>query len=266
MKKKFEGFELAVEAGSFKDSQITVLLAENGSGKTSFVNLLAGLLKPDEVNGKRYDEKTNPVPTYGVSVKPQKIIPKFTGTVRELYHSKILSQYTNPLFVSDVIKPLGIQKLMDEKVLTLSGGQLQVVSIALCLGHPADIFLIDEPSVWLDSEQRLNAAQVIKRFIMHSRKSAFVVEHDILMSLYMADQVLTFTGEAAVSTIAKAPESLSTGMNAFLKGMDVTFRRDSETHRPRINKPNSVKHKEQKASGQYFFMDDEEEEDAEDQE
>jgi ATP-binding cassette subfamily E protein 1 len=49
------------------------------------------------------------------------------------------------------------------QVQNLSGGELQRVAITLCLGKPADVYLIDEPSAYLDSEQRLHAARVIKR-------------------------------------------------------------------------------------------------------
>jgi ATP-binding cassette subfamily E protein 1 len=63
-------------------------------------------------------------------------------------------------FVSDVMKPMTIDPLMDLEVQNLSGGELQRVALALCLGQPADIYLIDEPSAYLDSEQRIMASKV----------------------------------------------------------------------------------------------------------
>jgi len=42
-------------------------------------------------------------------------------------------------------------------------------------------------------------------------------------------------------------------MNRFLSDVDITFRRDHDSHRPRINKPESVKDREQKAKGEYFY-------------
>ena len=66
-------------------------------------------------------------------------------------------------FVTDVMKPLRMDDIMDQEVQNLSGGELQRVALALCLGQPADVYLIDEPSAYLDSEQRLVAAKVIKR-------------------------------------------------------------------------------------------------------
>ena len=137
----------------------------------------------------------------------------------------------------------------------LSGGELQRVAITLCLGKPADIYLIDEPSAYLDSEQRIITAKVIKRFIMHSKKTAFIVEHDFIMSAYLADRVIVYTGQASVDATANAPQSLITGMNAFLKNLDITFRRDPTNFRPRINKLESVKDREQKLAGTYYYLD-----------
>ncbi len=103
------------------------------------------------------------VPKLNISYKPQKISPKFQGTVRQLVMMRIREAAIHPQFNTDVLKPLLIEQLMDQEVTNLSGGELQRVAITLCLGKPADVYLIDEPSAYLDSEQRLHAAKVIKR-------------------------------------------------------------------------------------------------------
>lgn len=79
---------------------------------------------------------------------------------------------------------------------------------------------------------------MIKRFILHAKKTAFVVEHDFIMSTYLADRVVVFDGEPSVKTYAHAPQSLVTGMNKFLEQLQITFRRDPTNYRPRINKVN----------------------------
>lgn len=122
------------------------------------------------------------------SYKPQKISPKFQGSVRQLLHKKIRDAYVHPQFVTDVMKPMSMESIIDNEVQNLSGGELQRVAIVLCLGAPADIYLIDEPLAYLDSEQRIAASKVIKRFIMHAKKTAFVVEHDFIMATYLADR------------------------------------------------------------------------------
>ncbi|CUM63073.1 uncharacterized protein PRCAT00000638001 [Priceomyces carsonii] len=246
MEKTQGDFHLRVEEGDFTDSEILVMMGENGTGKTTFCRLLAGLTAPD--NGKT-------IPKLNVSLKPQKIAPKFTGTVRQLFFKKIRASFLHPQFQTDVVKPLKIDNIIDQEVQTLSGGELQRVAIVLALGIPADLYLIDEPSAYLDSEQRIICSKVIRRYILHSKKTAFIVEHDFIMATYLADRVIVFEGKPSKDALAKAPESLLTGCNRFLKNLNVTFRRDPNSFRPRINKLDSQMDKEQKASGNYFFLD-----------
>ncbi|KAH9597539.1 ABC transporter-like [Trypanosoma melophagium] len=259
MTKNLGGFTLTVEPGSFSDSEIIVLLGENGCGKTTFIRMLAGQQKPD--NGAE-------VPQLSISYKPQKIAPKFQGTVKDLLQSKIYDAFSHPQFQTDVLKPLTIEELLDQEVQNLSGGQLQRVGICIALGTPANIYLIDEPSAYLDSDQRIIAARVIKRFIMHTKRTAFVVEHDFIMATYLADRVIVYDGTPAVDCRANAPCGLLEGMNKFLKSLNITFRHDPTNFRPRINKLGSVKDREQKQGGNYFYMieDDNDVEDEEDEE
>uniref|UniRef100_A0A3B0NJZ5 RNAse L inhibitor protein, putative n=1 Tax=Theileria annulata TaxID=5874 RepID=A0A3B0NJZ5_THEAN len=177
--------------------------------------MLAGKLQPDNAD---YEDL---MPKLSVSYKPQKLSVKFDGTLRQLFHSKIRESFLSPIFQADVVKPMQIDNILDQQLKNLSGGELQRAAIILVLGTPADIYLIDEPSAYLDSEQRIVASRVIKR----------------------------------ITATALSPEPLATGFNRFLKSLDVTFRRDPTNFRPRINKYDSVKDKEQKACGLYFTMD-----------
>ncbi|KAG6023731.1 Fe-S cluster-binding ribosome biosynthesis protein [Claviceps sp. Clav32 group G5] len=245
MEKTLGNFRLRIDAGEFTDSEIIVMMGENGTGKTTFCRLLAGALKPDSKAS---------VPDMRISMKPQTITPKFEGTVRQLFFKKIKQAFLNPQFQTDVVKPLKLDDFIDQEVKNLSGGELQRVAIVLSLGMPADIYLIDEPSAYLDSEQRIIASRVIKRFIMHSKKTAFIVEHDFIMATYLADRVIVFDGQPGIDAHANRPESLLTGCNTFLKNLNVTFRRDPTNYRPRINKQGSQLDQEQKLSGNYFFL------------
>ncbi|CAI7610860.1 unnamed protein product [Penicillium glandicola] len=242
MEKTLGDFHLKVDAGKFTDSEIVVMMGENGTGKTTFCKMLAGALKPDGLIS---------VPKMNISMKPQKITPKFTGTVRQLFFKRIKTAFLSPQFQTDVYKPLKMDDFIDQEVQNLSGGELQRVAIVLALGMPADIYLIDEPSAYLDSEQRIVAARVIKRFIMHTKKTAFIVEHDFIMATYLADRVIVFDGQPSVDARAQTPESLVGGCNRFLKSLDVTFRRDPTSYRPRINKYNSQMDQEQKLAGNF---------------
>ena len=247
MTKKLGNFTLTVEEGQFSNSEIIVLLGENGTGKTTFVRMMSG--------NKKYvpDDTSFEFPELAISYKPQTISPKYPGTVHELLQDKLGDVINHQTFLTEVVKPLKVDLLYDNEVQKLSGGELQRVAIVLVLGKKANVYLIDEPSAYLDSEQRIIAAKIMKRFVMNSGKSAFVVEHDFIMATYMADRVVMFKGTPAVETTATSPRPMIEGMNNFLKMMNITFRRDKETYRPRINKYNSVKDKEQKEKGIYFY-------------
>ncbi|KAL1741923.1 RNAse L inhibitor-type ATP binding cassette protein [Schizophyllum fasciatum] len=246
MTKTLGGFKLTVEAGSFTDSEIIVMLGENGTGKTTFVRMLAGVESPDDEATKQQ---------FAVSLKPQTISPKFPGSVRMLLLKRIKQAFMHPQFQTDVLKPMSLENIMDQEVKTLSGGELQRVAIVMALGMPnVSLYLLDEPSSFLDSEQRIIASKVIKRFILHAKKTAFIIEHDFIMATYLADRVIVFEGQPAVAATATPPQALLTGMNRFLASLEVTFRRDPTNFRPRVNKLNSVKDREQKSAGNYFFL------------
>jgi ATP-binding cassette subfamily E protein 1 len=246
------GFLLEVETGDFCDSEIIVMLGQNGTGKTTFIRMLAGYLKPDGAD----EDEDKRIPELNVSYKPQLLSAKFQGTVRDLLLTKIKEAYMHPQFQTDVSKPMLIEAIADQEVPNVSGGELQRVAIVLALGKPADIYLLDEPSAYLDVEQRIVAARVIKRFILHAKKTAFIVEHDFIMATYLADRVIVYEGDPGIHCTATSPQSLLHGMNRFLEQLEITFRRDPTNHRPRINKAASQKDQEQKSSGNYFVLED----------
>lgn len=248
MTKTLGSFKLEVLPGTFKPSEVVMMLGQNGTGKTTLIKMLAGILQPDDPNVE--------MPKLTVSYKPQTIAPKFTGSVQELLFTKLKESWNSSIFKTEVLIPLDIDALLDNNVQTLSGGELQRVAIILALAKPCDIYLIDEPSAYLDSEQRVIAAKVMKRWILSSKRSAFIVEHDFIMATYLADKVICFEGIPAKESTCTSPESLISGMNKFLKMMEITFRRDPTNFRPRINKYQSQKDQEQKAAGNYFLLDD----------
>lgn len=248
-------FKMKVEEGYFRNNEIVVLVGQNGCGKTTFVQLFAGLIKENEreLIAENSISHTYEFPSLSISYKPQTITPSFTGTVQELLTIKLKGGHLEPVFNSDILKPLKVDDLFDREVKTLSGGELQRVALCLCLGRlNAKCFLLDEPSAYLDSEQRLLTSKLLKRYIYHRRALSLIVEHDFLMALYMADRVITYIGTPGVETTVCAATSVAEGMNAFLKSINVTIRRDRHNFRPRINKPNSVIDRQQKEAGTYY--------------
>ena len=244
IEKNYESFKLVARSGEVKEGEIIGILGPNGIGKTTFVKILAGLEKAD--NGKGLEKLK-------VSYKPQYISAEYEGTVQELLMSIAKENFTSSWYKTEILLPLKIESLLDRNLKELSGGELQKVAIASCLSLEGDIYLIDEPSAYLDVEERLNMAKAIRRVVENRNAAAFVVEHDVVAQDFIADQLMIFSGEPGTSATANPPTSLRDGMNMFLKEMDVTFRRDSTTRRPRVNKDGSKLDKFQKQIGEYYY-------------
>ena len=244
--KDFGEFKLLVKPGAVKIGETVGIVGPNATGKTTFVKILAGELEAD--SGK-LDTKLK------ISYKPQYITADFDGTVKDLLYSTAFDVMETGFFQSEVLEPLNIKHLMEKNVKTLSGGELQRVAITICLAKEADIYLIDEPSAYLDSNQRMNAAKTIRRMMEKSGKSGMIIDHDMYFLDMVSDSMMVFGGVPGHQGIADGPFDMREGMNRFLKAVDITFRRDAESHRPRINKPDSRLDREQKSKGEYYYAD-----------
>jgi len=238
IEKKLGDFKLNVEKNYLFRNDVVGIAGPNGIGKTTFMKILAGEIKPDncELNS-----------AVKVSYKPQYI--SYTGekTVRELF-GEINVNTTNT-----IIKPLEIEILLEKKAKTLSGGELQRVSIGLCLSKSADLYLLDEPSAYLDVEQRISIGKAVRNHIALNNSSALVIDHDLTFLDYVSDKIMVFEGESSITGFATGPFEVNIGMNKLLKYLGITVRRDKDTKRPRINKFDSVLDREQKESGKYYL-------------
>ena len=145
--------------------------------------------------------------------------------------------------------------MLAKQVNNLSGGEAQAVAISICLGREADLYLLDEPSAHLDANARMEAAKAIRRTMESNEKAAFVIDHDVYFIDIVSDSLLVFEGEGGKHGMAEGPFQLRAGMNRFLSGVDVTFRRDHDSKRPRINKQASRKDREQRTKGDYYSFD-----------
>jgi ATP-binding cassette subfamily E protein 1 len=243
--KTFKGFTLVANAGEIKKGQIVGILGPNGIGKTTFVKILAGLEEADDK--RKFGELK-------VSYKPQYISAEYEGTVQMLLMSVAKENFSSSWYRTEIIQPLKINPLLERDIAELSGGELQKVAIATCLSREADLFLLDEPSAYLDVEERLNMARTIRRVVENHMATAFVVEHDVVTQDFLADHLMVFSGEPGTKGAAHPPTTLRKGMNMFLKEMEVTFRRDPATRRPRVNKDGSKLDKFQKQIGEYYYV------------
>jgi len=235
--KKLGNFELSAETGSIDLGDVIGVLGENGIGKTTFVKILANVIKKD--GGKLNGEVK-------VSYKPQYL--ESSDELVMVILGKAIKNYTN-----QIIKPLNLKPLFEKKLNELSGGELQKVAIAHCLSGDAQLFLLDEPSAYLDIEQRLIISKVIRNFMEIQNKSALIVDHDILFLDYLSDKLIVFEGVPSKKGIVRGPFTMKDGMNMFLKKLGITLRRDKESMMPRINKLDSRLDREQKENGKFYY-------------
>ncbi|MBN2567000.1 ribosome biogenesis/translation initiation ATPase RLI [Candidatus Woesearchaeota archaeon] len=237
LKKTLGDFELTAEGGEAQREQVLGILGENGIGKTTFARILAGEIQPDA--GELSD-------TGKVSYKPQYLEAGDAPAAMILADAVAKHQTT-------VVRPLGLDRLMDKTLAELSGGQLQRVAIARCLAQQADLYLLDEPSAYLDVEQRLIVSKVLRDFAEQAGKTVLVIDHDLLFIDYLSEKLIVFDGEPARRGAVTGPFTMGEGMNRFLGDLDITMRRDQESHRPRINKEGSVMDRRQKEAGKRYY-------------
>lgn len=243
--KEWDSFRLETEEGEIPEGEVIGVVGPNATGKTTFVKMLADVIEPTDG-----EIKTD----IDVSYKPQYIKPDYEGRVIDLYRTEIGDRLNEGFFKSNVLNPLDIEDLFEREVPNLSGGELQRAVLALSLGREADLYLIDEPSAYLDAGRRMTAAKVIRRYMEKSDKGGMIVDHDVYFVDYVSDLIMNFSGEPGVKGMGKGPFDMRTGMNQFLKEVDITFRRDADTYRPRVNKPDSRLDRKQKSAGEYYYV------------
>ncbi|MFB6302424.1 MAG: ribosome biogenesis/translation initiation ATPase RLI [Haloferacaceae archaeon] len=236
-------FSLTVDPGTIYEGEVLGVVGPNGIGKSTLAKLFAGSLEPDEGELETRIEVAHK-PQYVEADQPMRV---------DAFLSSITDEFGSSYWNTEIARPLDLETVMEQQLPALSGGERQRVAIAATLSRDADLYLLDEPSAHLDVEQRVQATSAIRRYAENNDATAMVIDHDIYMIDLLADRLMVFEGEPARHGHATPPRGMREGMNEFLADLDVTFRRDGRTGRPRINKPGSQLDREQKREGEYYY-------------
>ncbi len=242
--KSFPSFKLKISAGRVRQGEILGIVGANALGKTTFMRILSGLDKPDSGNVEIGAK---------ISYKPQYLNQDYDGNVQSLLFTAYQNIIEGSAVEEQIIIPMGIKKLYEKSLKNLSGGELQKVAVAVCLMRQADIYALDEPSAFLDAEDRIALAKFLQRFVRAQGKSAVIIDHDMQLIDLVADSLVIFEGETGLSGVGSSPVRKETGMNQFLKALSITYRRDEDTGRPRVNKEGSRLDRSQKDAGDYYY-------------
>jgi ATP-binding cassette subfamily E protein 1 len=243
--KSFPSFKLKVSSGQINRGEIIGILGANALGKTTFMRMLAGVVKPDsgniEISAK-------------VSYKPQYLNQDYDGNVQSLLYTAYGNTIEASQIEEQIIIPIGVKKLYEKNVKNLSGGELQKVAVVASLIRQADIYALDEPSAFMDVEDRIALAKFLQHLVRSQGKSAVIIEHDLQIIDLAADSLITFEGNPGIEGFAGIPMNKKDGMNRLLKTLSITYRRDESTGRPRVNKEGGRLDRQQKESGDYYYV------------
>ncbi|WP_144733552.1 ribosome biogenesis/translation initiation ATPase RLI [Candidatus Nitrosocosmicus arcticus] len=238
-------FSLTVDKGEIHEGEVVGIVGANALGKTTFMRMLSGIEKIDQ------GSLDTPV---RISYKPQYLNQDIDGDVRSLIYSANSGPFEGTSVEEHIFSPLGIKKLYDKSIKGLSGGELQKVAISVSLIRPADVYALDEPSAFLDIEDRITFAKFIQRFTKSNGKSALIIDHDIQLIDLVSDRLVMFEGIPGIKGTGTFPITKEIGMNNFLKSLSISFRRDETTGRPRVNKDSSRLDRQQKTEGNYYYL------------
>ncbi len=244
LEKKYSSFSVTIEPGRVRKGEVLGIMGANALGKTTMMKMIAGVEKPDSgsINKK-----------IKIAYKPQYLQNDIDVEVIALLDKANDNPIEGSLEEEQILEPLKIKKLYNKSIKNLSGGELQKVAIVSCLLQKVDLYALDEPSAFLDVEDRIVVAKFLQKFVRSFGKSAIVIDHDLQLMDLISDTMIIFEGESGVIGKATSPMPKADAMNQFLKSLDMTFRRDERSLRPRVNKLESRLDKDQKASGNYYY-------------
>ncbi|MDR1722194.1 MAG: ribosome biogenesis/translation initiation ATPase RLI [Methanobrevibacter sp.] len=191
IKKDYEGFSFKAEAGEIYHDEIITAFGSNGIGKTTFAKIISEVEKADSGRAETKLE---------IAYKPQYLNYKYEGTVQDFLYT-YAPTYGSKIFQSEIAKPFSLNEILDKNLTDLSGGELQRLAVAVTLSQDAQLYVFDEPTAFLDVEQRLIAGKTIKKIIESRNAASLIIDHDIVFIDYISDRAMVFYGEPGLNGI-----------------------------------------------------------------
>ena len=244
LEKTFDSFSVVIEPGRVRKGEVLGIMGANALGKTTMMKMIAGVEKPDSGS---IDKKIK------IAYKPQYLQNDSDVEVIALLEKASGGPIEGSQEEEQILDPLKIRKLYNKSIRNLSGGELQKIAVASCLIQKVDLYALDEPSAFLDVEDRIAVGKFLQKFVRSYGKSAIVIDHDLQLMDLVSDSMIIFEGESGKAGLATPPMPKPEAMNRFLKSLDMTFRRDEKSLRPRVNKIESRLDKDQKLSGNFYY-------------
>lgn len=205
------------------DNELAVLFGYSGAGKSLTLQLIAGLLEPDEgsVSLNRrvlFDSHSH------ISVSPQQrslgyvfqdlaLFPHMTLMENILYGAKGLPKDERKAKAQDIIKTFRLDGLEARFPSEISGGQKQRVALARALIRKPDVLLLDEPFSALDKPLRIEMRRFLKDVRMMFEVPVILVTHDIAEAFTLADKMIVYVN-GRVAQVGTIQEICSNPTNA----------------------------------------------------
>ncbi len=187
------------------DGEFVAVLGFSGTGKTTLINLMAGLEMPDQ--GKvlyRNEPITGPGPERGLVFQSYSLMPWLSvaanvGLAVDAVH-KGKPKAERAALVEKYVALVGLGHARERKPAELSGGMRQRVAVARALAMNPEMLLLDEPLSALDTLTRANLADEIERIWEADRKTVVLITNDVDEAILLADRIVVLNPDGTITT------------------------------------------------------------------
>src|SRR5436190_1405921 len=200
------GFELREASVAIAPGSLTALLGPNGCGKTTLLELLCGVLRPQSgrvlLGDRPIESMTRRELARHVAVVPQETHPAFEYTVLEMVlmgrHPHLgrfaLEGPADVEIARESLQATGTAQLAERNYMTLSGGEKQRVIIASALAQATELLLLDEPTASLDLGYQLEVASLLARLNRDRKVTMVLATHDLNLAAAVCQQLVVMRG------------------------------------------------------------------------